>query len=196
MYHNPEDDEKNRTLRSVAAELSTEGPGNHLHLLGDFNLHHPPSSGVWTRRADRETRMGLNIIESSRLWQLTPVGPKTHRWFSNDTTIDLSFATQPTWEKLLQCNVAHELDCDSGHLPVSTWFSWSWKKATARRTRRWAATNVDKLRITVRTELVSMVGLNNADSGYKLCSDDAMKFSPSYGAYFNRDRFVLSNGKL
>ena len=97
--------------------------------------------------------MFLDIIESSRLWQLTPVGLKTHRWFTNDTTIDLTFATHTMREQLLRCKVAHELDCDSDHLPVSTWFSWNWKEATVRRTRRWAATDIEKLRSIVQEEI-------------------------------------------
>lgn len=81
------------------------------------------------------------------------MGLKTHRWYTNDTTIDLTFATHTLREQLLQCKVAHELDCDSDHLPVSTWFNWNWKEATVRRTRRWAAMDVDKLRSIVQTEM-------------------------------------------
>lgn len=152
VYNEPEDDDKTCTLRALLGELSTEAPNNHLLVLGDFNLHHPQWSGVRTQRTCRETRMFLDITEASHLWQLTPVGLKTHRWFSGDSTIDLTFATHTMREQLLQCKIAHELDCDSDHLPVSTWFNWDWKEATIRRTRRWAAMDVEKLRSIVQTE--------------------------------------------
>ncbi|OQV10368.1 hypothetical protein CLAIMM_14381 [Cladophialophora immunda] len=79
VYNDPDVDDKTRTLRILAAELSREPPDSHLLLLGDFNLHHPQWSGVRTQRTSRETRMFLDILESSRLWQLTPMGSKTHR---------------------------------------------------------------------------------------------------------------------
>ncbi|RMZ90276.1 hypothetical protein DV736_g2490, partial [Chaetothyriales sp. CBS 134916] len=153
VYNDPEKDDRTRILQDLAQELNTEQPENHVLLLGDFNLHHPQWSGTQTRRTCSEARMLLNITESSCLWQLTPVGLKTHRWFTNDTTIDLTFATHTMREQLLQCKVTHELDCDSDHLPVSTWFNWDWKQATVRRRRRWAAMDVDKLRSIVQTEM-------------------------------------------
>lgn len=86
MYDDPEDDDKTRTLRTLAAELSTEQPENHLLLLGNFNVHHPQWSGVRTQRTCRGARMFLDILESAGLWQLTPMGFKTW-WLTNDTTI-------------------------------------------------------------------------------------------------------------
>lgn len=101
VYNDPDDDDKTRTLRTLAAELRAGKPENHLLLLGDFNLHHPQWSGVRTRTTCPEARTFLDITESSHLWQLTPVGLKTYRWLTNDTTIDLIFATHTLREQLL-----------------------------------------------------------------------------------------------
>jgi hypothetical protein len=40
VYNDPEEDDKTRTLRILAAELSTKQPETYLLLLGDLNLHH------------------------------------------------------------------------------------------------------------------------------------------------------------
>ena len=78
---------------------------------------------------------------------------KTHRWHSANTTIDLTFTTNTLREQLLQCKVAHHLDCDSDHLPIGIELNWEWKKATPRRTRLWASTDINKLKLVVQADM-------------------------------------------
>lgn len=160
MYNEPQAESTTRTLEILEEELRGEKPENHILLLGDFNLHHPQWSGIRQQRPSHQSYRLLNITETSRLWQLTPRGMKTHRWYSNDTTIDLTFATHVVKEQLIHCKIAHELDCDSDHLPISIQFDWEWKEATRRRTRNWAATDIEKLRAAVKTGTQQLQQLN------------------------------------
>ena len=62
--------------------------------------------------------------------------------------------------QLIHCKIAHELDCDSGHLPISVQFDWEWKEATKRQTRNWGATDVNKLRSTLKSGIDQLQQLN------------------------------------
>jgi hypothetical protein len=106
-------------------------------------------------------------MENAHLWQITPRGTITHRWLNNDTTIDLAFATSILRDQLLHCKIAHDLDCESDHLPISVQFNWEWKRATTRKTRRWAATDVDKLRKVFQLG-TSQMQLHDVDAPEKI----------------------------
>ena len=108
VYNEPGAETRTQTLEILEQELAKEDSQNHLLLVGDFNLHHPRWSGIRTQRPSREASKLLTIPENYRLCQLTPRGTKTHRWFSAETTIDLTFATQTLWEQLLHCKVIHD----------------------------------------------------------------------------------------
>ena len=153
VYNDPDEEDRTRTLRTLAQELSKVTSEDHLIVLGDFNLHHPQWSNVWTRSVSSGANMLLDMLVDRQLWQLTPPGMKTHRCKSSDTTIDLTFATSVLRQRLICCKVADDLDCDSDHLPISIWLNWEWKHATRRRNRRWEATDTDKLRSAVQREI-------------------------------------------
>ena len=155
VYNDPDEEDRTRTLRLLAQELSNVTPEDHLVVLGDFNLHHPQWSNVWTRSVSSGANMLLDMLVDRQLWQLTPPGMKTHRCQSSDTTIDLTFATSALQQRLICCKVADNLDCDSDHLPISIWLSWGWEHATGRRNRNWEATDTDKLRSAVQREIPS-----------------------------------------
>jgi hypothetical protein len=167
VYNEPGAENTTRTLEILEQQLEQEDPQNHLLVLGDFNLHHPQWSGPRTQSPSYQAYTLLRVMENTRLWQITPRGTKTHRWCNIDTTIDLAFATSTLRDQLLHCKVAHGLDCDSDHLPISVQFNWEWKQAAIRKTRRWAATDVDKLRKIVQNGIIQMQ-LYDADAPEKI----------------------------
>jgi ribonuclease HI/exonuclease III len=151
VYNQPRGESETRTLETLEQELQREDPQNHVLLLGDFNLYHPQWSELRPQRPPRESHTLVNMTQNSRLWQVTPRGMKTHRSYCGDSTIDLAFATYTLREQLLHCKMAQNLDSDSDHLPISVEFNWDWKQASVRKTRQWAATDIEKLRTTVQT---------------------------------------------
>ena len=153
VYNEPGEEDPTRTLRLLSRELSAADPADHLVVLGDFNLHHPQWSDVWTRSPSREASVLLDMLIQYHLWQVTPPGMKTHRCQSSDTTIDLTFCTSALHQRLIRCKVADDLDCDSDHLPISIWLSWQWNHSTAQRSRKWQSTDTDRLRSAVQREL-------------------------------------------
>lgn len=153
VYNEPAAESRTQTLEVLEQELKKEGPQQHILLLGDFNLHHPQWSGLLTRRPSRTANRLTETLLNARLWQLTPRGMKTHRSYNSNTTIDLAFATHTLREQLIHCKIAHGLDCDSDHLPISLHLNWAWRRAKIRKTRRWASTDVDKLRSVVQEEV-------------------------------------------
>lgn len=151
VYNQPRGESDTRTLETLEQELRWEDPQSHVLLLGDFNLYHPQWSEPRSQRPSRESYTLVNMTQNSRLWLITSRGTRTHRSCWGDSTIDLAFATYALREQPLHCKIAHNLDSDSDHLPISVEFSWIWKQASVRKTRQWAATDIKKLRTTVQT---------------------------------------------
>ena len=151
VYNQPRGESDTRTLELLEEELRREDPHSHILLLGDFNLYHPQWSDLRSQRPPRESHTLVNMTQNTRLWQVTPRGMRSHRSHHGDSTIDLAFATHTLREQLLHCKIAHDLDSDSDHLPISVEFNWKWKPASVRKTRQWAATDIEKLRTTVQT---------------------------------------------
>jgi hypothetical protein len=151
VYNEPRAESVTRTLEILGDELQRANNQSHILLLGYFNLHHPQWSGIRQQRPSRQASTLLQITTNSCLWQLTPKGLKTHRCHTGDSTIDLAFATHTLREHLMHCKLAQELDCDSDYLPISIQFDCEWKEATRHRTRNWAATDIEKLRVKVKS---------------------------------------------
>src|SRR3569833_1523001 len=89
-------------------------------ILGDFNLHHELWGGPAVRHQDYEADDVLDIMEQFNLTLTISPGTATYQSSLGRTTIDLCFVTLDLADRVARCEVDHEMDHDSDHLPITT----------------------------------------------------------------------------
>jgi hypothetical protein len=118
---------------------------DHQHItVGDFNLHHPLWTSIQTPTAHTAADRLVEItIEAGACQLLTPPGLITYPTTLGGTTIDLAFATEAVANRLLECQVAPELDFSSDHQPVSVCFQAPVITTQARPIRCWKKADLE-----------------------------------------------------
>ncbi|CAD6936932.1 unnamed protein product [Tilletia controversa] len=106
---------------------------DHHLLVGDFNSHHP----LWQSNVYSISRHAESIITATQALHLelvTPLDTPTFHYGGRralSSTIDLCFATEELRDRVVRCEVGHELDTGSDHAPVLTTLDVSPITATA-----------------------------------------------------------------
>ena len=137
-------------LRSVL-EASVDSC-NHI-VLGDLNLHHPLWSGNERLTQHNSADILIDLAHDANLELATTRGNPTWRARGTQSTIDLTFLSQPLLTNLTRCEPRQDLAQASDHIPIeTTLILHTLRQATARR-RCWKKLDKDKINLFLKDKV-------------------------------------------
>lgn len=137
----PREEDRQPVLQQLRTTLET-----HRHVeqivVGDFNLHHELWGGSDIRAPDREATELLDLMDDMNLTSQLRAGTITYEEGDHRTTIDLCLVTVGLVDRMIRCEVDHNIDHDSDHLPIATSLHLAVTELQREEKRKWKA--VDK----------------------------------------------------
>ena len=88
-------------------------------MAGDFNCHHPAWNPPRYTRHDEEADKLIDLATDLGLNLLIPPGTITYP--NAGTAIDLVWANETAYTRMMKCGIALSHDQGSDHLPIETW---------------------------------------------------------------------------
>jgi Reverse transcriptase (RNA-dependent DNA polymerase)/Endonuclease-reverse transcriptase len=109
----------NRPRISIWAALETalEETTGEVILLGDFNAHHPAWGGAQAA-CEAQAEHLLHATSTRGLRLLTPVGDPTWKRGTQESVIDLTFATEAISERIEFCGTEDQWAITKDHIPI------------------------------------------------------------------------------
>src|ERR1700754_525225 len=138
------------TLRNVL-ETATD---NVKHIvLGDLNLHHPLWSGNERLTQHNSADLLIDLAHNSDLELVTPRGNPTWRARGTQSTIDLTFLSQPLVTNLIRCEPRQDLAQASDHLPIETTLILHTLRQVTVKRRCWKKLDKDKINLFLKDKV-------------------------------------------
>ena len=132
------------TLSDLGEAIRKLGSYNELLVLGDFNLHYPLQSILYSyiNNRIRAIQLLLTIIEEFYLELLTVLGTLIYRQKEGESTIDLTFASGNIVSYTIYYKVDTSLDYNSDYLLITIVIDQSQQPTTLSRKQLQAKTNL------------------------------------------------------
>ena len=140
--HNEVSEKRNLFALKQALRMQNESV-----IMNDFNLHH----SVWKKSSySRQHLLSNDLLIMMRIADVTLSLSRdivTRDYQNFKIIIDLSFATAKIADRLISCDVIHELKNSFDHLFIDTVFNLKVQKKSKRRSRRnWKVLNEKKFK--------------------------------------------------
>ncbi|GKT39838.1 Rpb7-binding protein seb1 [Colletotrichum spaethianum] len=152
--YNPSLQEDNRpqVLQQLRKSLETHQHGEQI-VAGDFNLHHELWGGSNIRARDREATELLDLMDDMNLTSQLQPGTVTYEEGNRRTTIDLCLVTVGLVDRIIRCEVDHDINHDSDHLPIVTSLHLAVAELHLEKKRNWKAIDEKTFIQTFRASL-------------------------------------------
>ncbi|KAK1458424.1 zinc knuckle [Colletotrichum tamarilloi] len=148
----PREEDRQPVLQQLRTTLET-----HQHVeqivVGDFNLHHELWGGSDIRAPDREATELLDLMDDMNLTSQLRAGTITYEEGDRRTTIDLCLVTVGLVDRMIRCEVDHNINHDSDHLPIATSLHLAVTELQREEKRKWKAIDKETFIETLRGSL-------------------------------------------
>ncbi|KAI3534405.1 reverse transcriptase [Colletotrichum abscissum] len=148
----PREEDRQPVLQQLRTTLET-----HQHVeqivVGDFNLHHELWGGSDIRAPDREATELLELMDDMNLTSQLRAGTITYEEGDRRTTIDLCLVTVGLVNRMIRCEVDHNINHDSDHLPIATSLHITATELQREEKRKWKTIDKETFIETLRGSL-------------------------------------------
>ncbi|KDN71155.1 putative zinc knuckle, partial [Colletotrichum sublineola] len=148
----PHESDRPQVLQQLRKSLETHQYSEQI-VVGDFNLHHELWGGSDIRIPDREATELLDLMDDMNLTSQLQPGTITYEEGDRRTTIDLCLVTIGLVDRIIRCQVDHDINHDSDHLPIVTSLNLAVAELQLEKKRNWKAIDEKTLIQTLRASL-------------------------------------------
>ncbi|OHW95426.1 reverse transcriptase [Colletotrichum incanum] len=152
--YNPslQENDRPQVLQQLQKSLETHQHSEQI-VVGDFNLHHELWGGSDIRARDREATELLDLMDDINLTSQLQPGTITYEEGDRRTTIDLCLVTMGLVDRIIRCEVDHDINHDSDHLPIVTSLHLAVAELQLEKKRNWKAIDEKTFIQTLRASL-------------------------------------------
>ncbi|KAI3528112.1 reverse transcriptase, partial [Colletotrichum abscissum] len=147
----PREEDRQPVLQQLRTTLETYQHVEQI-VVGDFNLHHELWGGSDIRAPDREATELLDLMDDINLTSQLRAGTITYEG-DRRTTIDLCLVTVGLVDRMIRCEVDHNINHDSDHLPIATSLHLAVTELQREEKRKWKAIDKETFIETLRGSL-------------------------------------------
>ena len=138
------------TLAILRNALETTVDSRNHIVLGDLNLHHPLWSGNERLTQHNAADLLIDLAHDANLELVTTRGNPTWKARGTQSTIDLTFLSQPLVTNLTRCEPRQELAQASDHIPIETTLTLRTLRQATTRRRCWKKLDKDKITLFLK----------------------------------------------